>query len=95
MGNDSGGASGDLRARAEDRVRRRRSIQTQVSIFVVINVVLWIIWALNDSGQPGVPWPVYVTVIWGVIPAFIAWRTLSNDDSAVEREIQRMEDDGR
>ncbi len=86
---------GALRRRAEERVKRKRSIQTQVGIFVIVNIILWVIWALNDSGQPGVPWPVYVTVAWGVILAFIAWRTLSGEDSAVEREIERMENNDR
>jgi ABC-type xylose transport system permease subunit len=80
-----------LRQKAEDRVKRRRSIQTQVGVFVIVNIILWVIWAINDSGQSGVPWPVYVTVAWGVILAFITWRTLSGDDAAVDREMERME----
>ena len=91
MGTGSGDQQADIRSRAEDRVRRKRSIQTQVGVFVIVNVILWVIWALNDSGQPGVPWPVYVTVAWGVVLAFIAWRVLSRDDAAVDREIERME----
>lgn len=85
----------DLRQRAEARVRKRRSIQTQIGIFVIVNAILWVIWALNDSSQPGVPWPVYVTVAWGVVLAFIVWRMQSSDDSAVEREMERLEGDDR
>jgi hypothetical protein len=43
--------------------------------------------------QPGVPWPVYVTVVWGAILAFIVWRNRTNDDAAIERELERMDRD--
>lgn len=39
------------------------------------------------------PWPVYVTVVWGAILAFIIWRNRTNDDAAIELELERMDRD--
>lgn len=39
------------------------------------------------------PWPVYVTVVWGAILDFIVWRNRTNDDAAIERELERMDRD--
>ena len=51
--------------------QKRHGIEVVIGVFVIVNVALWAIWALNDRDQPGVPWPVYVTVVWGAILAFM------------------------
>jgi len=91
----SQGSSGtDARRReAAARVQKRRGMQVAIGVFVIVNVALWVIWALNDREQPGVPWPVYVTVVWGAILAFIVWRNRTNDDAAIDRELERMDRD--
>ena len=53
------------------RRQKRHGVQVAIGVFVIVNVALWVIWALNDRDQPGVPWPVYVTVVWGAILAFM------------------------
>ena len=63
--------------------------------FVVINAVLWAIWAITsgESHAGGVPWPLWVTGFWGVGVVLHAWnvygeRPISNRE--VEDEMNRI-----
>ena len=92
MGSDDTGRDA-RREQAAARVQKRRGMQVAIGVFIIVNVALWVIWALNDRDQPGVPWPVYVTVVWGAILAFIIWRNRTNDDAAIELGLERMDRD--
>lgn len=82
------------------RIRARRNFGYQLVVYVVINTMLWLIWLFSGGGGTP-PWPVWVTVFWGVGIVMQAWRIygskpITEDD--VEREMQRhhgvIDDDG-
>ncbi len=52
-----------LREQAAANLRRRRDFPLQLIPYVAVNVVLWVIWAATDEGFP---WPLFVTVFWGL-----------------------------
>lgn len=79
------------RQRAIERLKAKRGFSAALVSYVIVNAALWIIWALGDD-HAGVPWPLWVTVFWGVGMAFSAWnvygaKPISEDD--IQREMQR------
>jgi hypothetical protein len=50
------------------RVKPRPSVYTVA--FLVANTALWVVWSLTGAGYP---WPVWVTVAWGIGLAVNAW----------------------
>jgi hypothetical protein len=43
----------DEHQEALTRVKKRRDFQSHVVAYVVINVALWVIWAVTGAGYPG------------------------------------------
>jgi uncharacterized ion transporter superfamily protein YfcC len=80
-------AAGDeARAQAVKRIKRKRQFQQQLVIYVVINVFLWVIWAVGDGGFP---WPIFVTFGWGIGIAAQAWMVYGASKPISEAEIDR------
>ena len=77
----------DPRQAAIQRIKRKRQFQYQLLVFAVINVFLWILWAFTGAGFP---WPIFVTVFWGLGLATQAWRVYGAGGRPIsEDEIQR------
>jgi hypothetical protein len=92
MGDDD--TPSDPREAAIQRIKRKRQFQYQVLIFVVINVFLWVLWAVNDFGFP---WPIFVTVGWGIGLATQAWHIYGGGgrpitEADISREMQKGSD---
>jgi hypothetical protein len=89
-----------LREEAIARLKRKRRFVESAGLYVAVNGVLWVIWALSDrSTDGGVPWPVWVSAIWGFFLALDAWRAYGPwprglrrpiTDEDIEREVQRF-----
>ncbi len=60
--------------------------------YVAINGILWLVWALTDRSTDGsIPWPAWVSVIWGFFLAIDAWKTYGPWPRSLRRPI--TEDD--
>ena len=73
------------------RLHQKQAFRAMLVSYVVINVFLWLIWAVTDD-KSGTPWPIWVTLGWGVGVAFSAWNIygqhqITEDD--VQREMDR------
>jgi hypothetical protein len=81
-----------IRELAIKRVKDRRDFQTHVVAYLVVNAFLWGIWAWT-LGPTGYPWPLWVTLGWGIGVVLNWWdvtrRPITPED--VEREIHRMQ----
>jgi hypothetical protein len=94
--------SGDdaLREQAIVNLKRKRRFAQDAVAFVTVNGVLWLIWALTDRTTDGsIPWPAWVTSIWGFFLAIDAWKAYSPwprslrhpiSEADVEREEERL-----
>jgi hypothetical protein len=77
------------------RLRRKRKFVRDAVGYVAVNGVLWLIWALGDgSTDGGLPWPAWVSVIWGFLLLLDAWRAFGRwptdpDAPITEAEIHR------
>ena len=83
-----------LREQALRRVKKRRDFHTHAFAYVMINVLIWGVWAIiGATSGSWFPWPLWVTLGWGIGLAFNAWdvylrRPIAEDE--VQREIDRL-----
>lgn len=80
----------ELRELATRRLTERRDFRVHLGVYLVINALLWILWAV--TGADGFPWPLWVTLGWGIGLATHWWsitrRPISAD--AVAAEMDRL-----
>src|SRR5258707_6631937 len=89
-----------IRQRAEKRVRQRIEFVQHLSIYVIVNLILWALWFISTKALPSwvteFPWPILVTLIWGValaIHAAVVYTQTNMMDAmretAIQQEVQR------
>ena len=87
---------GDRRAAAVASLKRKRKFAADLFFFTSVNGVLWLIWLIGDRSTDGsIPWPAWVSIIWGFLLLVDAWkaygrwpaREITEED--VEREMAR------
>jgi 2TM domain len=83
----------ELRARAIARLEEKRDLIGSLTTFVGVNGLLWLIWALTDrSTDGGVPWPTWVSAIWGFFIVMHVWKIFARrpiSEADIQREIDR------
>jgi hypothetical protein len=80
----------DRREAALARVKAKRDFRNHVAVYVVVNAMLVVIWAL--SGQ-GYFWPVWPILGWGVGLVLHGW-TVFYEKPISEEEIRREMEKG-
>jgi hypothetical protein len=81
-------AEDELRQEAIATLKRKRKFAKDLFAYVSVNGVLWLIWALTDrSTDGGIPWPAWVSIIWGFLLAVDAWRTFGRWPGSLHRPI--------
>lgn len=90
------GRSGDQRREsAIASLKRKRKFAEDLFAYLAVNGVLWLIWLLTGAGVDGyLPWPAWVSIIWGFLLAIDAWRAygrgpVGRDRPITEAEIER------
>jgi hypothetical protein len=79
-----------LRDEAIKSLKKRQDFHAHLLIYVMVNALLWGIWALTDGGFA---WPALVTLGWGVAIVMNIWDVYVRrpiGEAAVRREIERM-----
>jgi 2TM domain-containing protein len=82
----------DQRARALQRLKKRRDFRAHLLVFTLVNAFLVVIWAMTTPDS--FFWPVFPIAGWGIGVVMNAWDVYLADDfreDEIEREIQRME----
>ncbi len=84
-------SNGNARDAALDRLKAKRAFTAGLVSYVIVNAFLWILWAITGAdGSP--PWPIWVTVGWGIGMAFGAWNVYGRrpiTDADIDREMRR------
>lgn len=63
-----------LRQQALRRLKKRRDFKTHAVVYILVNAVVWGIWAVvGATSHSWWPWPVFVTLGWGIGLAMNAW----------------------
>jgi hypothetical protein len=78
-----------MRAQALRQLKKRRDFTAHLFAYVLINLVVWGGWlVIALSSQAWWPWPIFVTLGWGIGVAFNAWDLYGRPPIA-EDEVQR------
>jgi uncharacterized ion transporter superfamily protein YfcC len=80
----------ELREQAISQLKKKRDFRTHVFIYLLVNAMLVVIWAVTGSGFF---WPIFPILGWGVGVGANAWdvyarKPLSEDE--IQRETQRL-----
>ena len=79
------------------QARKRVKFKQQLIIYIIVNIMLWIIWLLtkhHDSEEKygnSIPWPIFPTVGWGIgvlMQYFSAYKY--NQYDAIEKEFEKL-----
>jgi hypothetical protein len=81
----------DPRQQAIERLKKKRDFRTHVFMYVAVNAVLVVIWAVTGSGFF---WPIFPILGWGIGVAANAWdvygrKPFSEDE--IRRETERLQ----
>jgi hypothetical protein len=83
-------ASEDERAQAIKRIQAKRAFRAHGFIYVAVNVLLVVIWAITSPGAYF--WPVWPILGWGIGLAAHGWFTLGQrriTEAEIQREIEK------
>ena len=94
----SGMSDEELYQIAKKRVEEKRGFFVHLSVYVVVNIVLVLIWALTDRGG-GFPWFVFPLGGWGIgiVFHFLGVFVFSRPDRErreIEKEMERLRKGG-
>lgn len=91
--------SDGARERAIAAVKRKRKFANDSAAYFAVNGLLWAIWAIADRSTNGsIPWPAWVSIVWGFFLALDGWRAYSPwptnlnapiTEAEIKREIER------
>ena len=73
--------------------RERTHFKWNLFSYIVINIFLWAIWIFtyDKSDDDGWPWPVWVTLGWGIGVAFHYFEAyISPGSNSVEKEYEKL-----
>ena len=81
----------ELREQAITQLKKKRDFRTHIFIYVLVNVMLVVIWAVTGAGFF---WPVFVIFGWGIGVAANAWDVYARKpitEDEIRRETERLQ----
>ena len=83
-----------LREQALRRLKKRRDLKTHAVVYTLVNVTIWGVWvAVAANSGNWWPWPVFMTLFWGIGLAMNAWDVHFRKpitESELSAEIRRL-----
>ena len=83
-----------LREQALQRLKKRRDLKAHFLVYVLVNAVIWTIWVVVAVGSHSWwPWPVFLTLFWGIGLAMNAWDVYFRKpitESEVQHEMEHL-----
>lgn len=82
----------ELRQQALRRVKKRRDLGAHVLVYVLVNAVVWGVWAVvGANSQSWWPWPIFLTLFWGIGLVMNAWDVYRRRPITEQELQQEME----
>lgn len=86
-----------IREKIEKKYKERAGLIAHATPFIIVNGMLWMIWLFTGGlGNPGLPWPVWITFFWGIgmFSHFMSYYTkygggAMRREEAIQREIEQ------
>jgi hypothetical protein len=84
------GPEAELRERALVHLKKKRDFFAHVLVYVMVNSLIVVIWAMTSHGFF---WPIFPMAGWGIGVVMNAWDVWHGDftEDQVVREMQRLE----
>ena len=82
----------ELRAKAMERIRKKREFASHLASYVLVNGFLIALWATVAGG--GFFWPMFPLIGWGIGLFFHGWDVYQSEPSEaqIQREMDRLKD---
>jgi 2TM domain-containing protein len=84
-----------LREQALDRLKKRRDFKAHLLVYTLVNLAIWGVWVVIAASSGGSwPWPVFLTLFWGIGLAMNAWDVYFRrpiTEQELDREIDRLQ----
>jgi hypothetical protein len=79
----------ELREQALTRLKKRRDLKAHAVVYALVNLAVWGLWVVvaANSGSWW-PWPIFLTLFWGIGLAMNAWDVYFRKPITVQ-ELQR------
>ena len=88
----------EIRNKATQKVRVKMSFFIHLTVYLLVNAFLWIIWLVTSGGPTASMWPLFPTIGWGIAIVIHGITTFAFhsdwEDREVEKEISRMKKSG-
>ena len=88
-------SSDALHQQALQRLKKRRDFYGHLLVYLLINAAFWAIWGVSAANSHGgeFPWPMFITLFWGVGLVMNAWdvffrRPITEEE--VQREMEHL-----
>ncbi|MGZ4314651.1 MAG: 2TM domain-containing protein [Gaiellaceae bacterium] len=82
----------DSREQAIANLKRKRKFAEDAVAYLAVNGVLWLVWLISDRSADGsIPWPAWVSIVWGFLLALDAWRAFGSWPRSLHRPITEAE----
>jgi 2TM domain len=85
----------ELREQALRRLKKQRDFKAHALVYVLVNLVVWGIWAVVAvNSHSWWPWPIFVTLGWGIGLVMNAWDAYVRKpitENELQREIEHLE----
>jgi uncharacterized membrane protein len=81
----------ELREQAILQLKKKRDFRTHIFIYVLVNLMLVVIWAVTGAGFF---WPVFPIIGWGIGVAANAWDVYARKpitEDEIRRETERLQ----
>jgi fatty acid desaturase len=83
-----------LREQALRRIKSRRDFKAHALVYALVNLVVWGIWVvIGLSSHSWWPWPVFITLGWGIGLVMNAWDVYLRKpitEAELQREIDQL-----
>jgi fatty acid desaturase len=83
-----------LREQAIERLKKQRDFKAHALVYVLVNAVVWGVWAvIAANSHSWWPWPVFVTLFWGIGLVMNAWDAYFRKpitEQELEREMEHL-----
>jgi hypothetical protein len=79
----------DEREQAKKRLQAKRDFRQHLTVYVIVNIGLVVIWALTSGGYF---WPIWPILGWGIGVSMHGWQTYGQrpiTEADIQREIER------
>jgi hypothetical protein len=84
-----GTTADELREQALSALKKRRDLKAHAVVYALFNLAVWGIWiAIAANSGSWWPWPIFLTLFWGIGLAMNAWDVYFRKP-ITEQELQR------